>query len=177
MENAKTDYESLIRICPDFPKPGIQFVDWMPVLNNADAFRHMLSDTLDLLKGEKFTKLAGLESRGLLLGVPMAVELGIPFVPIRKKGKLPGKVVKETYHLEYGLDSMEIQDGMITPDDKVLIVDDLLATGGTIGAANSLVSRFTSNYKDLFLIELMELGGRSKLECPFFTLLKMYGIY
>lgn len=165
-------YMQLIRHIPDFPKPGIMFIDWLPIMNNSRAYQRLISDLARLVKDFKFTKIAALESRGFLLGVSLSTYFGVGFVPIRKKGKLPGVVISQDYALEYGFDTIEIQDGMIHQDDAVLIVDDLLATGGTIKAANQLVSRFTQNIQDLFFIELKELRGGFQVEYPYKSLLK-----
>lgn len=165
-------YTQLIRSIPDFPKPGILFIDWLPIMNNSRAYQRLIADLARLVKDFKFTKVAALESRGFLLGVALATYFGVGFVPIRKKGKLPGVVISQDYSLEYGFDTIEIQDGMIHQEDSVLIVDDLLATGGTIKAANNLVSRFTQNIQDLFFIELKELRGGFQVDCPYKSLLK-----
>lgn len=172
-------YEKLIRIVPDFPKPGIQFVDWMPVCANHAAFKQMLYDMIDMVKDYHFTKVAGLESRGLMLGIPMSILMGLDFVPVRKIGKLPGKVDTVYYELEYGKEAVQIQEGTISSDDSVLIVDDLLATGGTINASNTLISKFTDKFVDLTLIELVDLKGRERIKAdvPVLSMIKKYGIY
>ena len=135
-----SSYESLLRVIPDFPKTGIQFIDWLPIMNDHIKFTRCLSDLASLVKDLKFTKIAALEARGFLLGVPLATLLGVDFVPIRKKGKLPGDTITKTYSLEYGQDTIEIQSARISSNDSVLIVDDLLATGGTINAAIKTLS-------------------------------------
>jgi adenine phosphoribosyltransferase len=163
-------YKRLVRTFPNFPTPGITFIDWMPVLENAEARRQLTDALLDLVKGYEFTKVAGLESRGFLLGMPIAERLGLGFVPIRKQGKLPGPCISETYELEYGTAAIEIQKDAIRKGDKILIADDLLATGGTMAAANRLISRYTTDIVDLFFIELEDLGGSKKLEYPYFSL-------
>lgn len=166
-------YIELIRTVPDFPVKGINFFDWMPVMGCPDALSMLIDDMLELVKGGNFTKVAALESRGYLLGLPMAERLGIGFVPVRKQGKLPGKCLRQEYLLEYGSDAIEIQEDAIRNDDRVLIVDDLLATGGTMNAANELIARITPNITDAFFIELTDIGGGQKLKYPYCSLLKM----
>ncbi len=166
-------YEKLIRRFPDYPKEGISFIDWMPVVGNPEAMRELVKDIAELVKGMHFTKVAGLETRGYLIGVPLANYLGLGFVPVRKKGKLPGKCLQQEYVLEYGSDVIEIQEDAITEDDSVLIVDDLLATGGTMEAANKLVARKTNKIVDLCFIELVDLGGTNLLKYPYYSLVKM----
>lgn len=163
-------YKRLVRTFPDFPTPGITFIDWMPVLENAQARRQLTDALLDLVKNYTFTKVAGLESRGFLIGLPIAERLGIGFVPIRKKGKLPGPCIAEKYELEYGTAAIEIQKDAIQPGDKVLIADDLLTTGGTMAAANRLIGSITTDIVNLFFIELEGLNGSEKLEYPYFSL-------
>ena len=157
-------YESLIRTFDNFPKEGIKFIDWLPVLSNPFCFNRLIIDLVKLVKDSSFTKIAGLEARGFLLAQPIANVLGVPFVPIRKKGKLPGKCYSISYSLEYGEASIEIQDGTISATDNVLVVDDLLATGGTVSAANELISMHTRAIQNLFLIELDSLEGWKKLK-------------
>ena len=159
-------YIELIRTVPDFPVKGINFFDWMPVMGCPDALSLLIDDMLELVKGGNFTKVAALESRGYLLGLPMAERLGIGFVPVRKQGN-------QEYLREYGSDDKEIQEDVIRNDDRVLIVDDLLATGGTMNAANELIARITPNITDAFFIELTDIGGGQKLKYPYCSLLKM----
>lgn len=163
-------YKRLVRTFPDFPVPGITFIDWMPVLENPQARRQLTDALLDLVKDYRFTKVAGLESRGFLMGMPIAERLGLAFVPIRKEGKLPGPCIREKYQLEYGIASIEIQKDAIKPGDKILIADDLLATGGTMAAANRLIGRITTNIVNVFFIELEDLNGSKKLDYPYFSL-------
>ena len=120
----------------DFPKPGILFHDMMPLLANPAAFTDLIDTLAEKFKSSNFTSIVGLESRGFLLGTPLAIKLGIPFVPIRKPGKLPGDLFSFKYDLEYGSDTLELQKSApIGKDSKVLVVDDLLATGGTLNAS------------------------------------------
>ena len=165
-------YEKLIRTFPDYPKKGINFIDWMPVLGSPEALQVLTEDLANLVKGRHFTKLAALETRGYLIGLPLAKLLGLGFVPIRKKGKLPGPCMRQEYALEYGTDAIEIQEDAITSSDSVLVVDDLLATGGTMGAANKMIARKTNDIVDLFFIELEDLKGSKSLEYPYFSLIK-----
>lgn len=166
-------YRKLIRLFPDYPQKGINFVDWMPVTGNPEAFSQLIDDMVALVKDVKIDKVAGLESRGFLLGVPMAERLGVGFVPVRKKGKLPGKCLAQEYELEYGKETIEIQEDALLPGEHVLIVDDLIATGGTMEAANELVSRITTNITDAFFIELTDVKGTEMLTRPCLSLLKM----
>jgi len=170
---SKKLYEKLIRTFPDYPKKGINFIDWMPVVGNNEAMRELVKDMAEMVKDKHFTKVAGLETRGYLVGIPLADYLGVGFVPVRKKGKLPGKCLSQDYVLEYATDTIEIQEDAITADDAVLIVDDLLATGGTMDAANKLIARKCQNIVDLFFIELEDLGGAKVLRYPYYSLLKM----
>ncbi len=157
--------KSKIRHVPDFPKAGILFYDITTLLNDAQGFR----DTVDALAapymGEDIDLVVGIESRGFILGAAVANVLGTGFVPIRKPGKLPAATVSETYALEYGTDSLEIHSDAVPPGSRVLIVDDVLATGGTAGAAARLVKGIGGNVRALaFLLELDVLNGRAKLE-------------
>lgn len=169
----KESYKRLIRTFPDFPKPGIEFIDWMPVLKDPASFNDLIDDLVALIPndGKTFTKIAGLESRGFLLGVPIAQRLGAGFVPIRKKGKLPGTCLARSYALEYGTASIEIQADAIGKDDRVLIVDDLLATGGTMRAANKMIENITGEIENLFFLELDDLQGGKLIEHPYRSLI------
>ncbi|MDH4065258.1 MAG: adenine phosphoribosyltransferase [Acidobacteriota bacterium] len=154
-----------IRHVPDFPKPGILFYDITTLLADARGFR----DTVDALAapymGEDIDIVVGIESRGFILGAAVANALGCGFVPIRKPGKLPSKTLRETYALEYGTDSLEIHDDAVANGNRVLIVDDVLATGGTAAAATKLVKQLGGDLRALaFLIELDFLKGRGRLE-------------
>ena len=150
-----------IRVIEDFPIKGIHFQDITTLFANPDCIREVTDRLVALYKDKGITKVVGLESRGFVFGAIVAERLGAGFVPARKKGKLPGEKISETYNLEYGFDCIEIHTGAITPDDVVLIHDDLLATGGTTAAAVRLVQKF--NPKAIcanFLIELEDLDGR-----------------
>ena len=156
--------KSLIRDVPDFPKPGILFKDITPLIGNPEGLSAVLNLLADPFRGLGITAVAGMESRGFIFGVPVAERLGAGFVPIRKPGKLPYKTVSESYALEYGTDSLEIHEDAVKKGDKVLIVDDLLATGGTANAAMKLVRSLGAEVvAAAFVIELGFLNGREKL--------------
>ncbi|MBY0402775.1 MAG: adenine phosphoribosyltransferase [Cyanobacteria bacterium] len=153
-----------IRVVPNFPKPGIPFKDIMPVLKDAALFKKMIRHFAKQLKGQNVQYIVGAESRGFMLGAPLAQLMGIGFIPIRKAGKLPGEVERQTYALEYGTDTVEIQKDALKPGDKVAFIDDVLATGGTAAACLNLLGKLQANVKKtLFLIELDALKGREKL--------------
>ncbi len=158
------DLRALVREVPDFPKPGVNFKDVTTVLRDGDALRYVIQRMAEHFRPYKPDRIVGVESRGFLLGVPLAYELGVGFVLIRKAGKLPAEKISVEYELEYGADSLEIHVDAIEPGEKVLIVDDLLATGGTMSAAAQLVERLQGKIVGFsFLIELNYLGGRSRL--------------
>ena len=163
-----------IRNVPDFPKPGIQFKDITTLLQDHDAFKEAIEAFYDAFKDEKIDVIVGIESRGFIFAAPLALKLGCRFVLARKRGKLPGETVKEEYDLEYGTDLIEMHKNDINADDRVLIVDDLLATGGTAKAVGSLVSKLDGEIISYaFLIELTALNGRLNLEpIPIFNILK-----
>ena len=153
-----------IRVVPDFPTPGIQFFDITTLLNDAAAFRETIDQMMQIAQKYNPDVVVALESRGFFFGTCLAWQLGVPFVPVRKKGKLPYKTYQETYSLEYGTATMEIHTDAMQEGKRVLIVDDVLATGGSTSAAVSLVNHF--HPKDihlLFLMELEALKGRKKL--------------
>lgn len=157
--------EKKIRNIQDFPKPGIGFKDITTLLEDGEAFKYTIKKIADNIKDLGVDVIVGPEARGFIFGTPVAYELGIGFVPIRKPGKLPGDVASYEYSLEYGTDSLEIHRDAIKPGDRVAIVDDLLATGGTIAAATKLVENLGGEVVALeFLIELDFLNGRSKLD-------------
>ena len=157
--------KSAIRSVPDFPKPGILFKDITPVLSDEKLLKMVIDQMSKPYKINKPTKIVGLESRGFIFGVALAYKLGVGFVPIRKKGKLPYKTYEASYQLEYGSASMEIHQDSLTENDKVVIVDDLLATGGTMAAAIKLVNKLNAKILGLeFLIELEALNGREKIK-------------
>lgn len=159
------DLKKLIRDVPDFPKPGILFKDVTPLLQNPTG----LKKVIDLL-AERFSlmgiqKIIGIESRGFIFGAPLSYKMGIGFVPVRKAGKLPWTKISEEYVLEYGKDRLEIHADAISPGEKVLIVDDLLATGGTVNAVCHLVEKLKAQVSALaFVVELDFLKGRDNLK-------------
>ena len=159
-----TDISALIRAVPDFPKPGILFRDITPVLANAEAFAQVVDAMASLANLHGATHIVGIESRGFFLGVPVAQILGLPFIPVRKPGKLPCATHRAEYALEYGTDALEIHADALQPGDRVAVVDDLLATGGTAAAACKLVEGLGATVSSvLVLIELTALGGTAKL--------------
>ena len=164
-----------IRVVPDFPTPGIQFYDITTLLNDAQAYRETIDSMVLIAKKFNPDVVVALESRGFFFGTCLALELGVPFVPVRKKGKLPFKTYQESYLLEYGSATMEIHTDAMPENKKVLIIDDVLATGGSMSAAVNLVNHF--NPKEihlLFLMELEALKGRKKLsKYPIDSLLKV----
>ena len=153
-----------IRTVPDYPMKGILFYDVTTLFKNPEALRTIVEMTYELYKDKGITKVVGVESRGFVMGSALAVKLGAGFVLARKPGKLPAEVVSESYHKEYGKDTVEIHADAITPDDVVLVHDDLLATGGTVGAVNRLVRQFNpKEVYDNFIIELPALHGREHI--------------
>jgi len=156
--------EQYIRDIPDFPKEGIVFKDITPLLASPDGFRRAIDTIADEFAAAGITKVMGAEARGFIFGGALAYKLGAGFVPARKPGKLPWKTTSAEYALEYGTDSLEIHEDAMGPGDKVLIVDDVLATGGTAAAKNELVEAAGAETMGFaFLIELDFLGGRAKL--------------
>jgi adenine phosphoribosyltransferase len=154
----------LIRDVPDFPKPGIIFKDITPLLGHPDGFRSAMDALAEPYRGKKIAKLAAIESRGFLLAAGLAERLGAGIVPIRKKGKLPYRTISVSYGLEYGTDTLELHEDAVVKDEPVLIVDDVLATGGTAKAACDLIERLGGKvFGCAFLIELGFLNGRAKL--------------
>ncbi len=152
-----------IRDVPDFPQPGILFKDITTLLKDAAAFRSAIDSLASRFEGERIDKVVAAESRGFIFGAPLAYLLNAGFVPARKLGKLPADTVKVTYTLEYGTNDVEMHVDAISPGDRVLIVDDLLATGGTVGAAIELVDKLGGEVAGLaFLVELKFLNARAK---------------
>ncbi|MBE1443432.1 adenine phosphoribosyltransferase [Paenibacillus sp. OAS669] len=158
------NFKEYIRVIEDFPQPGISFKDITTLLNNGPVYREVIQELARQLRGKQIDLIAGPEARGFVIGAPLAVELGVGFVPIRKSGKLPGKTIEADYALEYGKDKLAMHDDAIKPGQKVLIADDLLATGGTIATSINLVKQLGGEVVGAsFLIELEELNGRDKL--------------
>lgn len=160
----KTVEEYMISI-PDFPKPGIIFRDVTGVLDHADGIRLAIDELQKRLEGVDFDVIAGNEARGFIFGMPLAYNLHKPFVPVRKAGKLPRETVRQEYVLEYGTAAIEIHKASIKPGQRVVLIDDLLATGGTLKAAAKLIEQLGGEVvKMLVLIDLVDLGGRKLLE-------------
>ena len=155
----------LIRHVPDYPKPGILFYDITTLLKDGDGFRRAVDAVVEPYRERPIDAIVGIESRGFILGAAVADRLGVGFIPVRKPGKLPSQTVSASYELEYGVDSLEIHDDAVASGDRILIVDDLLATGGTARATVGLVKQSGARVVGLsFLIELTDLDGRSKLD-------------
>lgn len=156
--------EDYVRTIPDFPEPGIMFRDVTSVLQDPDGFHLAIEEMQKRLEGLDFDVIVGLESRGFIFGAPLAYNLGKAFVPVRKKGKLPCETIEASYDLEYGKATIEIHKDAIKPGQKVVLIDDLIATGGTIEAAAGLVEQLSGSVvKILFLMELAGLNGRERL--------------
>ena len=157
--------EEYVRSISDFPEPGIIFRDITSVLQDADGLQLAIDSMIKLLDGVDFDVVAGTESRGFIFGVPIAYEMHKPFVPVRKKGKLPCETISQSYDLEYGQATIEMHKDSIKPGQKVVLVDDLIATGGTIEAAIKLVEQLGGEVvKVIFLMELAGLKGRERLK-------------
>lgn len=169
---ATPDLARLVRDVADFPKPGIVFKDITPLLGDATALRHAVDATVARFRGQGITRVVGIESRGFILAPAIAIGLGCGFVPVRKPGKLPWTCAEEAYSLEYGADRVQMHVDALSATDRVLVVDDVLATGGTMAATLRLVRRGGATpVATAFLVELGFLGGAKKLDVPVFALL------
>ena len=170
------DLKEKIRVIPDFPKPGISFKDITTLLKDGEALQETVRRMADYFKDKQIEMVVGVESRGFILGAPLAYEMGLGFTLIRKSGKLPGEVLSVEYVLEYGTARLEIHTDSFAPGTRVLIVDDLLATGGTIWAAAELIRKLGGEVAGLaFLVELTYLGGRQRLgDYDVFTLVEYH---
>ena len=156
---------SLIRTIPNHPKPGIMFRDITTLLKDAVGLRIAVNEFVNRYSGMNIQKVAGIESRGFILGAPIAYMLGVGFIPIRKKGKLPSQTIAQEYELEYGTDVIEVHTDAVTEGERVLLVDDLIATGGTAEAAVKLLLALKAEVVECgFAVGLPELGGRVRLE-------------
>jgi adenine phosphoribosyltransferase len=165
-----------IRTIPDYPKPGILFRDITTLLGNARAFRRAIDELVHPYAGQKVDKIAGIEARGFILGGAIAHQLSAGFIPIRKKGKLPHATVRVAYSLEYGLDEMEMHKDALVAGEKVILVDDLIATGGTAEGAVKLLRQMGADIiAACFVIDLPDLGGRRKLEALGVTVRTLIG--
>jgi len=159
------DIRNFIRTIPDYPKQGIMFRDITTLLGSAEGFKAALDALVDLHDGAKFDGVAGIEARGFILGGAVAHQLGVGFIPVRKHGKLPWETIGQEYELEYGTDIVEIHTDAVKEGERILLVDDLIATGGTAEAAVKLISKAGGDVVAAsFVIELPDLGGRSRLE-------------
>jgi adenine phosphoribosyltransferase len=156
-----TDY---VRVIPDFPKQGILFRDITPLLADSGAFRQAIGELAEHVRDRKVDMVAAAEARGFLFAAPLALELGVGLIPIRKRGKLPHKTISHTHELEYGSDTLEIHADALSPGSRVLVVDDLLATGGTVDACCRLVEKAGGEVAGcVFLVELAGLGGAARI--------------
>ena len=171
--------KSRIRTIPDFPKPGIMFRDITSLLQDAEGFKLTIDSLKERYQDKDIDVIVGIEARGFILGAALAYVLGKGFVPIRKKGKLPGKTLSQDYSLEYGTDTIEIHEDALQKGSKVLILDDLLATGGTVFGAISLVKQAGAVIQECaFVVDLPEIGGSKRLEeegIPYFKLVDFEG--
>ena len=158
------DLKSLVRTIPDYPRKGILFRDITTLIENPEGFRESVGRIAAAHRGLGITHVAGIEARGFIFGAGVAIALGVGFIPVRKKGKLPGETIGQNYALEYGVDTIEIHADVVDGRHKVLMVDDLIATGGTAVAAVSLLRRTGAAVSHAgFVIDLLELGGAEKL--------------
>jgi len=156
--------ERFVRAIPDYPQPGILFRDITPLLQNAEALRFTIETMAARYRNAHIDQVVGIESRGFIFGTPLAFLLGTGFVPVRKKGKLPARTIAQDYSLEYGTATLEVHTDAVRPGQRVLVVDDLLATGGTTEGTTRLMERLGATVVSLaFLIELADLRGRSRL--------------
>jgi adenine phosphoribosyltransferase len=164
-EQQLAQLQAAIKTIPDYPIQGILFRDVTSLLENANAFALTMTLLTERYKNQGFTKVVGTEARGFLFGAPLALALGVGFVPVRKPGKLPRVTFAQPYQLEYGEDVLEIHSDALSVNDKVLIIDDLLATGGTIEATTKLIRRIGAQVQDAgFVISLPDLGGEKRLQ-------------
>jgi adenine phosphoribosyltransferase len=165
MSNTPYNFKDYIRVIPDFPQPGIRFKDITTLLKDGEVYRAVIEEMRAAVQYMNIDIVAGPEARGFVVGAPLALALGVGFVPIRKSGKLPGETITASYDLEYGKDQLAMHKDAITPGQRVLIADDLLATGGTIATSINLVRQLGGEVVGAaFLIELAYLTGRDKLE-------------
>lgn len=165
MESVDLDLQAAIRTIPDYPKEGILFRDITTLLGDARAFRRAVDELVHPWTGSKIDKVAGIEARGFIIGGAVAHQLSAGFVPIRKRGKLPHETVRVAYSLEYGIDEMEMHRDGVSPGEKTILVDDLIATGGTAEAAVKLLKEIGAEVvAAIFVIDLPDLGGKKKIE-------------
>jgi adenine phosphoribosyltransferase len=171
------DLKATIRSITDWPIKGVIFRDLTTLMQDPDAFRESCDVLYERYKNQNIDKIVGIDARGFVFGAVLAYKLGIGFVPVRKKGKLPYKTIEETYSLEYGEDTLEIHEDALDKGDKVIIADDLIATGGTVGATVSLVEKLGAQIIECaFIVELPDLKGRDKIKnCKVFSITKFEG--
>lgn len=169
--------EEYMRSVPDFPKKGIIFRDMTKALNDSEGLQLVVDSLMDFIKDTDFNIIGGIESRGFILGMPLAYEMKKAFLPVRKKGKLPCETIEESYDLEYGSATLEIDKTAVKKGDKVVLIDDIIATGGTMKAACNLVERLGGEVVGiLFLMELVDLKGRDVLsDYPVYSVIKYEG--
>jgi adenine phosphoribosyltransferase len=165
----------LIRDIPDYPEPGVTFRDITPLLGDEHGFKRCIDELVERFSGVQVDRVLGMEARGFIVAAPVAYCLGASFIPVRKAGKLPWAVVREEYQLEYGRDKLEIHRDAIHPGERILVIDDVLATGGTAAATCRLVEALGGQIAGLgFLLELTELGGRDRLKGHLVESLALY---
>ncbi|MFO7913753.1 MAG: adenine phosphoribosyltransferase [Desulfotignum sp.] len=166
-----------IRSIPDWPIPGVVFRDLTTLMQDPEAFKHSCDILFQRYCDKGIDKIVGIDARGFVFGGVLAYKLGIGFVPVRKVGKLPFRIIQENYDLEYGTDTLEIHQDSIVPGEKVVIVDDLIATGGTVGATVKLVRKLGGDIVECaFIVELPDLKGREQITgCPVFSMVEFEG--
>lgn len=168
------DLKDYIETIPDFPSPGVQFKWYPKLLKDPEAFQDVIMQLKQRYLSQNLDAIVGLDSRGFVFGAALAYEMKLPFVMIRKKGKLPKQTLSYSYQLEYGSSCFEIEADSLDPSDRVIIIDDILATGGSLNAASYLVQQLKAHVVELVcLIELKQLNGKDKLSSPFFCLLSI----
>lgn len=177
IKTRKMNLKETIRSIPHWPIEGVVFRDLTTLMQNPKSFAYACDLLYDRYKDKGIDKIVGIDARGFVFGGVVAYKLGIGFVPVRKKGKLPGSTIQETYALEYGTDTLEIHEDAISPGEKVVIVDDLIATGGTVGAAVKLVKNLGADLLECaFVVELPDLKGRDQIDgCPVFAMVEFEG--
>ena len=167
-EKLKIQLEKKIRVIPNFPKKGILFQDITSITDDQKLFKEVVTKLKEYSIKNNITKIAGIEARGFIFGSAAAIQSNLPFIPIRKKGKLPGKIYKQKYKLEYGIDEIEVHKNAANKEDKILIIDDLIATGGTAIAAANLMRKFNPQEIQFhFIINLYNLKKKKKLQTSF----------
>jgi adenine phosphoribosyltransferase len=171
------DLKKTIRSIPDWPIKGVMFRDLTTLMQDPDAFRESIDVLYERYKGMNLDKVVGIDARGFVFGAVLAYKLGIGFIPVRKKGKLPSKTIQETYTLEYGEDTLEIHEDAVEKGEKVVIVDDLIATGGTVGATVKLLNKLGADIVECaFVVELPDLKGRDQIQgCKVYSITEFEG--